>query len=82
MCRFAQPHLKPGFATWKVSFPYEVAREPNYNILSERMEYYSRYATGKKGVIFGFSLLQLVSSEPKAIDTPETQPKQSLPWSF
>jgi hypothetical protein len=30
----------------------------------------------------GLSLLQLVISEPEAIDIPEAQPKQSLPYSF
>jgi hypothetical protein len=63
----------PGLARRKVSFPYKVAREPNCNILSERMAYYSRYATGKKGVMLGFSMLQLVTSKPKAV-APSTQP--------
>jgi hypothetical protein len=31
-----------------VSFPYGVTRGPNYNILLERMTYYSRYTTRKK----------------------------------
>jgi hypothetical protein len=79
MCRFAQALLKPGLARWKVSFPYGVAREPNYKILSEQMVYYSRYATRKKGVMLGFLMLQLVTSKPKVIDIPEAQPKQSLP---
>jgi hypothetical protein len=46
LCRFAQALLKPRHAEQKVPFPHRVAREPNYNILSERMTYYSRYATG------------------------------------
>jgi hypothetical protein len=62
--------------------PYRVAREPNYNILLELISYYLRYAIRKKGVMLGFSLLQLVTSEPKVIDIPEAQPKQSLPQSF
>jgi hypothetical protein len=52
-----------------------VAEELNFNILSEWMAYYSRYTTGKEGVILGFSLLQLVTSEPQAIDVPEAQLK-------
>jgi hypothetical protein len=68
--------LKPRIARRKVSFPYRVAREPNYNILSEHMVYYSRYATGKKGALLGFSLLQLVTSEPTADAIPEAQLKQ------
>jgi hypothetical protein len=51
-----------------------VAREPNYNILSEWMAYYSRYTTEKKGVILGFSMVQLVTSKPEVIDIPEAQP--------
>jgi hypothetical protein len=65
-----------------VSIPNEVAEEPNYNIILERVAYYSRYATEKKGVMLGFSLLQLVTSELEAIDIPEAQSKQSLPCSF
>jgi hypothetical protein len=61
-----------------VSLASGMAREPNYNILSERMAYYSRYAIRKKGVMFGFSLLQLVTSEPGAIDIHEVQLTQSL----
>jgi hypothetical protein len=78
LCRFAQAVLKPGFAWWKVSLPTGMAREPNYNILSEQMAYYSRYATIKKGVMLGFSLLQLVTSKPGAVAIPESQPTQSL----
>jgi hypothetical protein len=48
-----------------------VAEEPNYNILLERMAYYSRYITEKKGVMLGFSLLQQVISEPEVVDIPE-----------
>jgi hypothetical protein len=55
LCRFAQTLFKAGLARWKVSFPYGVAREPNYNILSERMMYYSRYATRKKCIVLWFS---------------------------
>jgi hypothetical protein len=74
--------LKPGFARQKVSFPYGVAREPNYNILLEWMAYYSRYTTRKKGVMLGFSMLQLVTFNPEASDIPEAQPTQPLPCSF
>jgi hypothetical protein len=42
-----------------------VAREPNYNIISEWMTYYSMYATGKKCVVLRISLLQLVTFEPE-----------------
>jgi hypothetical protein len=59
LCQFAQALLKLGLARWKVSFPYDVASELNYNILSERIVYYLRYAIGKKGVMLGFSMLQL-----------------------
>jgi hypothetical protein len=62
--------------------PNGVAEEPNYNILSEWISYYSRYATKKKCVMLGFSLLQLVTSKPRAIAIPEAQPTQSLPYSF
>jgi hypothetical protein len=55
--------LKLGLARWKVSFPYGVERGPNYNIYSEWMGYYLRYATRKKGVMLGFSMLQLVTYE-------------------
>jgi hypothetical protein len=65
-----------------VSVPNGAAEETNYNILLEQMAYYSRYTTGKKGVMLGFSLLQLVISESEAVDIPEAQPKQSLPCSF
>jgi hypothetical protein len=41
--QFAQALLKPRHARWKVSFPYRVTREPNYNILSEWMTYYSTW---------------------------------------
>jgi hypothetical protein len=64
-----------------VSFPYGVAREPNYNILLEWMAYYSRYITRKKCVMLGFSLLQLVTFELGAIAISEAQPTQSLPCS-
>jgi hypothetical protein len=74
--------LKLGFARWKVSFPYGVARETNYNILSEGMAYYLRYAIKKNCVMRGFSMQQLVTSELEAIDFPEAEPKQSLPCPF
>jgi hypothetical protein len=54
-----------------MSFPYRMAGEPNYNILWERMVYYSRYATGKKGVALRISMLQLVTSKPDANNIPE-----------
>jgi hypothetical protein len=57
--RFAQVLLKPGHTKWVVSFPYGVAREPSYNILSKRFAYYLRYATGKKGIMLIFLMLQL-----------------------
>jgi hypothetical protein len=38
--------------------------------------YYSRYTTGKKGLMHGFSMLQLVTSEPRAAAIPEAQPTQ------
>jgi hypothetical protein len=44
--------------------------------------YYSRYTTGKKGVMFGLSLLQLVTFEHEVVDIPGAQPKQSLPCLF
>jgi hypothetical protein len=59
-----------------------MARELNYNILSERMAYYLRYATRKKSVMLGFSLLQLVTSEHEGVDVPEAQLKKSLPSPF
>jgi hypothetical protein len=71
LCQFTQALLKSGLTRWKVSFPYEVEREPNYNILSERMAYYLRYATGKKCVMLGFLMLQLVTSEPEVVDIPK-----------
>jgi hypothetical protein len=74
--------LKLGFAGWKVSFPYGVARETNYNILSEGMAYYLRYAIEKNCIMRGFSMQQLVTSELEAIDFPEAEPKQSLPCPF
>jgi hypothetical protein len=46
------------------------------------MAYYRRYATKKKGVMLGFSMLQLVTSEPKVVAIPKDQPKLSLPCSF
>jgi hypothetical protein len=58
-----------------------MAGEPNYDILSKWMAYYSRYATRKKGVILGFSLLQLVTFEPRDIAILKAQPRQSLPCS-
>jgi hypothetical protein len=76
--QLTQTLLKPRFARQKVSLASVMAREPNYNILSERMAYYSKYAIRKKGVMFGFSLLQLVTSEPGAIDIHEAQLTQSL----
>jgi hypothetical protein len=57
LCQFTQTLLKPGFAKHKVSLPPGMARELNYDVLSERMAYYSRYAIGKKDVMIGFSLL-------------------------
>jgi hypothetical protein len=81
LCQFVQAFLKPGFARRKVSFSYGVERGPNYNILSEWMTYYSRYATGKKCGILGFSLLQLVTSKNEVVDIPEAQPMQLLPCS-
>jgi hypothetical protein len=77
LCQFAQTLLKPRLARWKVSVPNGVAEEPNYNIPSEWMAYYLRYTTEKKGVMLGFSSLQLVTSESEAINIPEAQPKQS-----
>jgi hypothetical protein len=41
-----------------------------------------RYATGKKYIMLGFSLLPLVTSELGVIAIPEAQPMQSLPCSF
>jgi hypothetical protein len=55
LCRFAHALLKLGLARWKVLLPLRVARELRYSILSEWMAYYSRYATGKKGLMLGFS---------------------------
>jgi hypothetical protein len=81
LCLFAQALLKPGPARQKVSFPYRVAREPNYNILSEQMASYSRYATGKEDVILGFSVLQPITYEPGAIAISEAQLTQPLPSS-
>jgi hypothetical protein len=82
LCRFTQVLLKSGFARRKVLLPPRVAREPNYNILSERMAYYSGYVTGKKCVMLRFSLLQLVTSEPEFVDILKAPLKQSLLWSF
>jgi hypothetical protein len=82
LCQFTQDLLKWGLVRWKLSFPYGVAREPNYNILLEWMVYYSRYATAKKGVMLGFSRLQLVTSEPEDCWFPKAQPTQSLPCLF
>jgi hypothetical protein len=65
LCWFAQALFKPGLVRWEVSFPYGVVGEPNYNILSEWMAYYSRYITGKKGNVLGFLMLQLVTSKPE-----------------
>jgi hypothetical protein len=59
-----------------------MTEEPNYNILLEQMAHYSRYATGKECVMLGFSLLQLITFEPEAVDIPKAQPKQSLPCPF
>jgi hypothetical protein len=59
-----------------------MAREPNYNILSEHMAYYSRYTTEKKDVMLRFSLLSLVTSKPRGVAIIETQLKQSLSCSF
>jgi hypothetical protein len=70
-----------GFARRKVSLPYGLVRESNYNILLEQMVYYSRYATGTKGGMLGFSLLQLVTFEPEVRYIPDAQPKQLLPCS-
>jgi hypothetical protein len=65
LCWFTQALLKPGLARWKLPFLYRVARESNYNIHSEWMTYYSSYATEKKDVMLGFSMLQLVTSKTK-----------------
>jgi hypothetical protein len=46
------------------------------------MVYYSRYTTGNKCVMLGFSLLQLVTSKPGAVAIPKAQLTQSLPCSF
>jgi hypothetical protein len=56
-----------------------MAREPNYDILSEWMAYYSRYAIGNNDVMLGFSLVQLVTSELGDIAIPAAQP--TLPCS-
>jgi hypothetical protein len=45
------------------------------------MAYYPGYATGKKGVMLGFSMLQLVTSKPKVVAIPEAQPTQPIPCS-
>jgi hypothetical protein len=66
--------LKPRLARWNLSVPNGVAEEPNYNILLEWIAHYKRYATKKKGVMLGFLLLQLVTSEPEVIVIPEVQP--------
>jgi hypothetical protein len=79
LCWFTHALLKLGFARRKVSLPPRVAREPSYNILSERMAYYSRYATGKKGLMLEFLMLQLVTSKLGAVAIPKAQPMQSLP---
>jgi hypothetical protein len=73
--RFSSQYLQDR----KCHFPYRVAREPNYNIISEWMAYYSRYATRKNCVMLGFSMLQQVTSEPGAVAIPKAQPTQSLP---
>jgi hypothetical protein len=52
-------------------------REQNYNIISEWMAYYSRYATRKEGVMLGFSLPQLATSEHGAVAILEAQPMES-----
>jgi hypothetical protein len=77
LCQLAL--LKPRLARQEVLLPPRVARALNYNIISKWMAYYSRYATGKKGVMLRFSLLQLVTSEREVIAICEAQPTQSLP---
>jgi hypothetical protein len=74
--------VRPGFARRKVSLPPKMARELNHNILSEWMTYYLRYTTRKKCVMLEFSLLELVTSEPRVVAIPEAPPTQPLPCSF
>jgi hypothetical protein len=62
--------LKARLSRQKMSLPYGMAREPNYNILSEWIAYYLRYATRKKGVVLRISLLQLVTSKSKPLMFP------------
>jgi hypothetical protein len=56
--------------------------QKNQIIISFQNGWCIRYATGKKCVMLGFSLLQLVTSESRAIAILKAQLTQSLPCSF
>jgi hypothetical protein len=55
LCRFVQAPLKTKVARWKAHFLLGICEKTHVQHSSERMAYYSRYATGKKGVSLGVS---------------------------
>jgi hypothetical protein len=73
LCWFNQALLKTKVARWKVHFLVGISKRPMYIHSSESMEYYSRYATGKKNDVLGVSLLQQVRSWPQGSRFP-------IPW--
>jgi hypothetical protein len=53
LCRFAQALFKTKVVRWKAHFLLGICEKTLVQHLSERMAYYSRYTTGKKGVALG-----------------------------
>jgi hypothetical protein len=55
LCRFTQAPLKIKVARWKVHFLLRICEKTPVQHSSERIAYYSRYATRKKGAALGVS---------------------------
>jgi hypothetical protein len=65
LCRFIQALLKTKVVRWKLHFLLGICKKTIVQHSSERMAYYSRYATGKKGVALGVSGYNKSHPSPK-----------------
>jgi hypothetical protein len=78
LCRFAQAPLKTKVARWKAHFPLRVCEKTPVQHSSEWMVYYSRYATGKKGVALESRSYNKSHPSPKAYYFSEIDDQKSF----
>jgi hypothetical protein len=69
-------------ARWKMPFPIRIAPRIQLLYSSQRMLYYSRYATERKDAVLEVPLLQLITSKPLACCFSKTLLTWALPYSF